>query len=345
MVQKAQAILADLDYDTKMTLMDTLLTITEGKIFVEKSRARLVLELAHIREKEGNIDEAAKILQEVQVETFGTMKKKEKTEYILEQMRMCLLKQDYVRTHIISKKIHPRVLNEEGFGELKIRFNKLMIQYHLNDHRNHLMVAKAYWNIYDTEQTDAQKMEYLKLLVLYTVLSSYDNEQSDCANRLVADRNLEKIPVFLKLLRQFLTTEVMQWSVIQAKYKEHLAPLPVFTEDLTEAGALWEDLRLRVIEHNIRVISKYYNRITCARLANLLDLSMAETEKHVSRLVVSESVYARINRLEGIIAFRKASTPSDTLNNWAQDVDQLLKIMENTCHLIQRENMVHKVVQ
>jgi 26S proteasome regulatory subunit N5 len=91
------------------------------------------------------------------VETFGTMKKKEKTEYILEQMRLCLLKKDFVRTQIISKKIHPRVLNEEGFGELKIRFNKLMIQYYLND-RNHLEIANCYWHIYQTEQEETAKL-------------------------------------------------------------------------------------------------------------------------------------------------------------------------------------------
>ena len=37
-----------------------------------------------------------------------------------------------------------------------------------------------------------------------------------------------------------------------------------------------EDLRLRVIEHNIHVIAKYYARITVARLAQLLDLPADE---------------------------------------------------------------------
>lgn len=100
--------LARLPLDAKFSLFDTLLAVTEGRIFVEKQRARLVLKLAHIRESEGKVAEAAKLLQEVQVETFGAMKKQEKTEYILEQMRMCLLKKDYVRTQIISRKIHPK---------------------------------------------------------------------------------------------------------------------------------------------------------------------------------------------------------------------------------------------
>jgi len=104
MVKRALAILDEIEYTAKMELIDTLLKVTEGKIFVEKQRARLVLKLAHLKEKEGKIAEAAKIIQEVQVETFGAMKKKEKTEYILEQMRLCLEKKDYIRTQLISKK-------------------------------------------------------------------------------------------------------------------------------------------------------------------------------------------------------------------------------------------------
>lgn len=39
------------------------------------------------------------------METFGSMEKDEKVRFILEQMRLCLAKKDYIRTQIISKKI------------------------------------------------------------------------------------------------------------------------------------------------------------------------------------------------------------------------------------------------
>jgi len=78
MVKKAMTFLDKMTYEPKMELIDTLLKVTEGKIFVEKQRARLTLKLAQIRESEGKIAEAAKIIQEVQVETFGAMKKKRK---------------------------------------------------------------------------------------------------------------------------------------------------------------------------------------------------------------------------------------------------------------------------
>ena len=40
-----------------------------------------------------------------QVETFGSMEKEEKVRFILEQMRLGLARNDYIRTQIISKKI------------------------------------------------------------------------------------------------------------------------------------------------------------------------------------------------------------------------------------------------
>ena len=42
------------------------------------------------------------------------MEKKEKVEFILEQMRLCLAKKDYIRTQIISKKISTKFFEDAG---------------------------------------------------------------------------------------------------------------------------------------------------------------------------------------------------------------------------------------
>jgi len=64
--------------ELKYELIDTLRSVTEGKIYVEVERARLTLKLARMKEAKGDIVEAANILQELQVETYGSMEKKEK---------------------------------------------------------------------------------------------------------------------------------------------------------------------------------------------------------------------------------------------------------------------------
>jgi len=342
-VKKCLSFLNDMEYEPKMELMNTLLEVTEGKIYVEKQRARLTLNLARIRESEGKITEATKILQEVQVETFGAMKKKEKTEYILEQMRLCLKKQDFIRTQIISKKINPKVLSDPDMQDLKVVFYEHMVQYHHGD-RNHLEIAKCYNHIYETpkiKEDPTQWRKYLQLIVLYIVLAEHNNEQSDFINRVAKDPKLAQLPQYEKLIKLFLTQEVMSLSSIEKMYESHLVQLTPFS-DKSEAKRLWDDFSLRIIEHNIRVISMYYNRITMSRLSQLLSLDAQQTEKHISRLVVSGAVFAKIDRPHGIVVFKKVEHPSDVLNKWSSDIDNLLKLVENTCHLIHRENMIHK---
>lgn len=63
-----------------------------------------------------------------QVETFGSMGKRERVEFILEQMRLCLAKKDTVRTQIISKKISTRFFTDEDTHDLKLKFYNLMLQ-------------------------------------------------------------------------------------------------------------------------------------------------------------------------------------------------------------------------
>lgn len=60
-----------------------------------------------------------------QVETYGSMEKKEKVEFILEQMRLCIAVKDYIRTQIISKKINTKFFQEEG-TEVRGRCVKLI---------------------------------------------------------------------------------------------------------------------------------------------------------------------------------------------------------------------------
>lgn len=55
-------------------------TVTAGKIYVEVERARLTHKLALLKEADGDTEEAATAMQEMPVETFGSMEKKEKVQ-------------------------------------------------------------------------------------------------------------------------------------------------------------------------------------------------------------------------------------------------------------------------
>ena len=91
-----------------MKLINTLRTFTKGKIYMENERSRLTHCLAMIHEKDGDVTEAAKIMQELQVETYCFMARKEKVDIIFEQMRLCLAVRNCIRARIIFKKIETR---------------------------------------------------------------------------------------------------------------------------------------------------------------------------------------------------------------------------------------------
>eukprot|EP00253_Pinus_taeda_P024633 PITA_24633 len=120
MVQQAMQYIDETpDLDTRVELIKTLNNVSAGKIYVEIERARLVRKLAKIKEEQGLIAEAADLMQEVAVETFGAMAKTEKIAFILEQVRLCLDRKDYMRAQILSRRISPKAFDSGTLKEKK----------------------------------------------------------------------------------------------------------------------------------------------------------------------------------------------------------------------------------
>ncbi|EDO38521.1 predicted protein [Nematostella vectensis] len=338
------------DMETKLKLIDTLRTVTAGKIYVEIERARLTMMLAKIKENEGNITEAANILQELQVvETFGSMERKEKVEFIMEQMRLCLAKKDYIRTQIISKKISPKFFDGDKEQDLKLKYYQLLIEL-ADQESNYLATCKHYKAIYETPiitEDKEKKHQALKHVVLFLVLAPFDNEQSDLLHRVKEDKTLEEIPLYKELLKCFTTSELMNWAHVQQQYgpELHGSALGVFDTNTDNGKKRWDDLRKRVVEHNIRVMAKYYTRISMTRIAQLLNLTVEESEHFLSELVVSKTVFARIDRPSGIVTFSSNKSPNEILNEWSHNLTTLMQLLNRTTHLITKEEMVHKMVQ
>ena len=151
-----------------------------------------------------------------------------------------------------------------------------------------------------------------------------------------------------KLLKQFTVNELMRWPNVSEAFGPHLCSTDVFDPQPNQskddkAFQRWEDLRKRVIEHNVRVIAKYYTRIQVGRLTELLDLNEDETEKYISELVTAKTVYAKIDRPAGIINFAKPRDADDVLNEWSGSMKSLLGLLERIDHLITKEEMMARI--
>lgn len=343
MIQKIMEYLEnikELKLETKVKCIETIRTVTENKIFVEVERARVTRELSHIRKSQGNIDEATDLLCELQVETYGSMEMYEKIEFILEQMELSILKGDYSQATVLSRKILKKTFKNEKYEHLKLDYYNLLIKIGLHK-SEYLEIAQYYQEIYNTpsiRKVDDKWKEILSYIVYFLILSPYDNLQSDLIHKIQSDNNLKKLEMHESLIKLFTTHELMRWSMVKQIYEPLLSQGDIV---FGKNEHHWEDFRKRVIEHNLRVISKYYTRISLKRLNDLLNLTETETETFVSDLVNQGIIYAKINKPAKIMNFGKPKNSNELLNEWSENIDHLLEHIETIGHLITKEEILH----
>ena len=70
---------------------------------------------------------------------------------------------------------------------------------------------------------------------------------------------------------------------------------------------------------------------------------MEEAEEAICELASDGSVLLKIDRPRRIIAFGTQWSDEEYISSWTHDISKVLSMTEATCHLIRREQMVHKV--
>ncbi|RDW77491.1 hypothetical protein BP6252_05544 [Coleophoma cylindrospora] len=365
--------------ETKLSAIETLRTVTEGKIFVEVERARVTKILSDIKKEQGDLKAAMDILCELQVETFGSMERREKTEFILAQVALCIENEDWTQAGILSRKISTKYLSrkpkktdeqleqekkarekrrekgedvpepkEDDVTDLKLRYYEQQITLAKHDDK-YLDACKDYRQVLDTEavEEDPAKLHpVLQRIIYYVILAPYDNEQSDLLHRIYKDTRNSQVSLDAQLLKLFTVHELMRWPEVAKLFGPHLCSTDVFDSEPgadKKAYKRWEDLRKRVIEHNVRVVAKYYTRIRMNRLTQLLDLTEDETEKYISELVTAKTVFAKIDRPARIVNFSKPRDADDVLNEWSGNMKSLLGLLERVDHLITKEEMMARI--
>lgn len=303
-------------------LLDTIRTVCEGKIYLEIEFARLTKRMSENYEAKNDLEKASSLLQEVQVETYGSMDKSEKLNFLLEQLRLLLSLKDYVRFHIISKKVNKKILDEKGMEENKIRFLKYMIEYH--DHgKDYMEVALSYKTMAEVMGQTMEGINALQEMVINLLLVSYSAEQMDLLRRVPESIDSDLLEVV---------------GIVTGK--ELGQPKESVKKLMNDEK--WKTLIRRINQHNIRTVQVYYKRITLIRLAELLGMSIDDAEAEIRDMVSYMGFSAKINRLEGFVYFSKKTDAHDRLNEWGNDIYSLLNKLEEVTHLIHRERIINK---
>lgn len=339
------------DRSIKMKLLETLKAVTDGKLYAEIERAKVCKELSAMRKEDNDIMNAIKTLEDLKIDTITTLDRKDKIEIILQLMDLLVESKEFVKCLIISKKINKQILDQTpDYEALKIRFYNLMII--IDRHENYLSTSRHYQAILTTEKVQVEIEERKKILalaVIYCILSPFDHEKSDMMARLSKNKFLDEIPHYQELLKEFTTAELINWYTMKAKFKEELSILGIFDVSTQEGLKCWKDLRTATIEHNIKVFATYYQRAYLSHMSEFLDINVDETEKFLCNLIVKKSINAKIDRLTGIVRFNQphfnaanekptnCQPKQNILEDWLQQVSLLMKLIDHTTHLINKE--------
>ena len=168
---------------------------------------------------------------------------REKVEFILYQMKLVLLRNDFVRLQILSRKISKKAIDEKGLEPQKVYFYSFLVKYFINE-KEIMEVAKAYQTIYDTfkkasldeilnatmDPTGAEKTKSFQNFVLYLLVSPYTEEKVNLLKVLEKTyaRELEAEELLTKFVRKFLTFEICPFN--EAEVEQQMLKFEPFLE-------------------------------------------------------------------------------------------------------------------
>jgi hypothetical protein len=163
--------------------------------------------LSDIKKEQGDITAATDILCELQVETFGSMTRREKTEFILQQVALCIEKGDWTQAGILSRKISTRYFQrrpkksaeqlekeqkereekektrsaddppiepEDDVTDLKLKYYEQQIMLAKHDDK-YLEVCKHYRQVLDTEAVEEDPKKLRAVCLCYRCLLTCSN--------------------------------------------------------------------------------------------------------------------------------------------------------------------------
>lgn len=58
--------------------------------------------------------------------------------------------------------------------------------------------------------------------------------------------------------------------------------------------------------------------------------------------MVNKVIWAKVDRLVGVVSFSAHKDPNEVLNDWSGNIDSLMQLVGKTNHLINKEEMIHQ---
>jgi 26S proteasome regulatory subunit N5 len=345
------------DIATKINFVEALKTMCEKKIYLEVEYARCAMMLVKFKEgTENDLQAAAKIMENVQVETYGSMTKKEKMEFILYQMRIQFLLKDRTKLYIVAKKVNTKTLDEEGFHLLKISYFLYFFHIHLKA-KEFDGCASCLEKVHQGfgKLKDLSELKELDLVIQNNFSTFLDKNvlaESIIVFKCLQEHSLTKIDELdvlrgkfeayliknrkvLELADSFLSKEITTCDVDYYEARKQA----IFSSNFPNHSELLMTLHKQLVKKNLIIISRYFRNSRMQKIAELLDTNYDIAEENLCELILVKIVRGKIDRPSKMIEFLKESTDVEVVDNWVKNINEIVDIIDFACERIEREEI------
>lgn len=366
MVETCAVVLTnDLITDTarRIEVLERLAYATENKIHAELHHARFSAELAKLHEDAGLKQKASAMLASLQVETITSMPRVEKLHILNTQIRLALELDLIDHIPSISRKISYRALAREEALEERLHYFALMREFYTRNNESYFQVGRCWLETFrslNPSTAARERIHALRSAVLFYLISDYSTEKEvedaceftafspetrfpDRTRALQGlcetyHRDLEDVPQFHSLLQRFNSI-----VLVREKVQSAVEQLCATDENLGDFPSRQDLLRNRCSEHDLMVVSSFYTRVPISRLAQLVGLSVEHTEKFLMDLVGSRTLFAKMDRVNGLVEFEAKRNTAEAVEYWSEAVERCVSLLDEASHLIVKERMLSNV--
>ena len=345
---------------SNVVVVEALKDICEKKIYLEVEYARCAMIL--VRHNEGNRDklaDAARIMENVQVETYGSMSKREKVEFILYQMKLQLLLGDLTKLYIVSRKVNPKVLDEPDMQILKISY--FLFLFHIQETSADYESASSSLErvlegltlVQNQEELDAvdraltelfqpllNKAALAESIVLFKCLQNHTAEKIENI-RALSDKyevHLVRNDRAMRLIESFLSRELTTCRVEAYDAQSFLVLSPTYPRSTDFLLALHKQL----VKKNLMIVALFFKRARLERIAALLETRFEEVEDNLCDLMLAKLVGGKIDRPARFVEFRGETTDEEVIDKWVKNINEIADMIDFVCERIEREEVKAK---
>lgn len=140
-------------------------------------------------------------------------------------------------------------------------------------------------------------------------------------------RDLENNDLLSRFVHKLLTYELMPLN--EAEIEGQMASFDPFVDSTENNKAHMREFVRQLIQHNLRVIEKYYSKIKISTLSKLIGVPDERAESEICDMVVNRRIQAKINRLAREVTFKKKNRNVEgMLGDWNSDIKTMLDKIE-----------------